>query len=189
VQQVERAEETLKPAQRTLSFAVARNLFKLMAYKDEYEVARLHNDPQFRQRIGAMFEGNYRVHYHLAPPLFAKKNDKGQLQKQKMGAWMAYAFRILAPMKFLRGTALDPFGYTHERKEERALVGEYRAAVQAMVTQLSANNLDEALAFAKLPEGIRGFGHVKARHLAQVRPQWDAGAARWGGAPLAATKT
>jgi len=189
VQQVERSEETLKPAQRTLSFAVARNLFKLMAYKDEYEVARLHNDPQFRQRIGAMFEGNYRVHYHLAPPLFAKKNDKGQLQKQKMGAWMAYAFRILAPLKFLRGTALDPFGYTHERKEERALVGEYRAAVQAMVTQLSANNLDEALAFAKLPEGIRGFGHVKARHLAQVRPQWEAGAARWGGAPLVATKT
>jgi indolepyruvate ferredoxin oxidoreductase len=189
VQQVERAEEGLKPAQRTLSFAVARNLFKLMAYKDEYEVARLHSDPQFRQRIGAMFEGNYQVHYHLAPPLFAKKNDKGQLQKQKMGAWMAYAFRILAPLKFLRGTALDPFGYTHERKEERALVGEYRDAVQAMLTQLNADNFDAALAFAKLPEGIRGFGHVKARHLAQVRPQWEAGAARWGGAPLASAKT
>ena len=189
VQQLGRAEEILKPSQRSLSFAVARNLFKLMAYKDEYEVARLHCDLQFRQRIGAMFEGNYQLHYHLAPPLFAKKNDKGQLQKQKMGAWMGWAFRILAPLKFLRGTALDPFGYTTERKEERTLVREYRAAVQAMLTQLSADNFDDALAFANLPEGIRGFGHVKARHLAQVRPQWEAGAARWGGAPLAATKT
>ena len=189
VQQLGRAEEILKPSQRSLSFAVARNLFKLMAYKDEYEVARLHCDSQFRQRIGAMFEGNYQLQYHLAPPLFAKKNDKGQLQKQKMGAWMGWTFRILAPLKFLRGTALDPFGYTTERKEERALVREYRAAVQAMLTQLSADNFDDALAFANLPEGIRGFGHVKARHWAQVRPQWEARVARWAGAPLAATKT
>ncbi len=189
VQQLGRVEEILKPSQRSLSFAVARNLFKLMAYKDEYEVARLHCDLQFRQRIGAMFEGNYQLHYHLAPPLFAKKNDKGQLQKQKMGAWMGWAFRILAPLKFLRGTALDPFGYTTERKEERTLVREYRAAVQAMLTQLSADNFDDALAFANLPEGIRGFGHVKARHWAQVRPQWEARVASWGGAPLAATKT
>ena len=189
VEQVERAEEALHAGQRTLSLAVARNLFKLMAYKDEYEVARLHSDPQFRERIAAMFEGNYHVNYHLAPPLFAKKNAQGQLQKQKMGPWVAQAFRILAPLKFLRGTAWDPFGYTHERKAERALVREYRAVVQAFLPQLSSNNFDEALAFATLPEGIRGFGHVKARLGAQVRPQWEAGAARWGVSLLATTTT
>ena len=189
VEQVACAEEALHAGQRTLSLAVARNLFKLMAYKDEYEVARLHNDPQFRERIAAMFEGNYQVNYHLAPPLFAKKNAQGQLQKQKMGPWVAQAFRILAPLKFLRGTAWDPFGYTHERKAERALVREYRAVVQAFLPQLSSNNFDEALAFATLPEGIRGFGHVKARLAAQVRPQWEAGAARWGVSLLATTTT
>ncbi|MCF8147477.1 MAG: indolepyruvate ferredoxin oxidoreductase family protein [Sulfuritalea sp.] len=189
VEQVARAEEALHAGRRTLSVAVARNLFKLMAYKDEYEVARLHSDPQFRQRIAAMFEGNYQVRYHLAPPLFAKKNAQGQLQKQKMGAWVATAFRILAPLKFLRGTALDPFGYTHERKAERAWVREYRAVVQAFLPQLSSSNYGEALAFATLPEGIRGFGHVKARHGAQVRPQWEAGAARWGVSLLATTTT
>jgi indolepyruvate ferredoxin oxidoreductase len=189
VEQVERAEEALHAGQRTLSVAVARNLFKLMAYKDEYEVARLHSAPQFRQRIAAMFEGNYHVNYHLAPPLFAKKNAQGQLQKQKMGPWVAHAFRILAPLKFLRGTAWDPFGYTHERKAERALVREYRAVVQAFLPQLSSSNYGEALAFATLPEGIRGFGHVKARHGAQVRPQWEAGAARWGVSLLATTTT
>ena len=189
VEQVARAEEALYAGQRTLSVAVARNLFKLMAYKDEYEVARLHSDPQFRERIAAMFEGNYHVNYHLAPPLFAKKNAQGQLQKQKMGPWVAHAFRILAPLKFLRGTAWDPFGFILERKAERALAREYRAVVQAFLPQLSSNNFDEALAFATLPEGIRGFGHVKARLGAQVRPQWEAGAARWGVSLLATTTT
>ena len=189
VEQVARAEEALYAGQRTLSVAVARNLFKLMAYKDEYEVARLHSAPQFRGRIAAMFEGNYHVNYHLAPPLFAKKNAQGQLQKQKMGPWVAHAFRILAPLKFLRGTAWDPFGFILERKAERALAREYRAVVQAFLPQLSSNNFDEALAFATLPEGIRGFGHVKARLGAQVRPQWEAGAARWGVSLLATTTT
>jgi indolepyruvate ferredoxin oxidoreductase len=157
-----------------LSFAVARYLFKLMAYKDEYEVARLHSDPAFGKKIGAMFEGDYQVHYHLAPPLFAKKNDKGELQKQKFGPAMAWGFKLLAPFKVLRGAALDPFGRSEERRQERALIASYQATVRRFVSQLSAANAADALAFAKLPEQIRGYGHVKARHIAAVRGQWVA---------------
>jgi indolepyruvate ferredoxin oxidoreductase len=157
-----------------LSFAVARYLFKLMAYKDEYEVARLHNDPAFGKKIAAMFEGDYQLHYHLAPPLLAKKNDRGELQKQKFGPRMAWGFKLLAPLKVLRGTALDPFGRTEERRQERALIASYQARVNAFVAKLGPDNAADALAFAKLPEQIRGFGHVKARHIAAVRPQWAA---------------
>jgi indolepyruvate ferredoxin oxidoreductase len=138
-----------------LSFAVARYLFKLMAYKDEYEVARLHSDPAFGKKIGAMFEGEYQVHYHLAPPL------------------MAWGFKLLAPLKVLRGTALDPFGRTEERRLERALIASYQATLASYVDKLSPTNAADALSFAKLPEQIRGFGHVKARHIAAVRAQWE----------------
>ena len=156
-----------------LSFAVARYLFKLMAYKDEYEVARLHSDPAFGKKIGAMFEGDYQVHDHLAPPLLAKKNDKGELQKQKFGPLMAWGFRLLAPLKVLRGTALDPFGRTEERRQERALIASYQSTLASYIDKLCPTNAADALAFAKLPEQIRGFGHVKARHIAAVRAQWE----------------
>jgi len=155
-----------------LAQAVARYLFKLMAYKDEYEVARLHSDGSFRAKIDAQFEGDYSLHYHLAPPLWARKNDQGELQKQKFGPAMGLAFKLLAPLKVLRGTALDVFGYTAERREERALVQAYRDAVVAMLPSLTPDNRDAALAFARVPEQIRGFGHVKARHLAAARAQW-----------------
>jgi indolepyruvate ferredoxin oxidoreductase len=155
-----------------LSFAVARYLFKLMAYKDEYEVARLHSDPAFGKKIGAMFEGDYQVHYHLAPPLLAKKNDQGELQKQKFGLLMAWGFKLLAPLKVLRGTALDPFGRTEERRQERALIASYQSTLASYLDKLGPSNAADALAFAKLPEQIRGYGHVKARHIAAVRGQW-----------------
>ena len=156
-----------------LSEAVARYLFKLMAYKDEYEVARLHSDAGFAARVQAQFEGNYQIHYHLAPPLFAKRNDKGELQKQIFGPWMGSAMRLLARLKFLRGTPLDVFGYSEERRTERALVGQYQHAIEAMLPTLTAANRDAAAAFARVPEHIRGFGHVKARHLAAARKQWE----------------
>jgi indolepyruvate ferredoxin oxidoreductase len=155
-----------------LTFAVARYLFKLMAYKDEYEVARLHTAAAFRDKMEAMFEGDYQVHYHLAPPLLAKTNDKGELQKQKFGPYMAWAFKLLAPFKVLRATALDPFGHTQERRQERALLANYQGRLNAYLETLSVDNLTDALAFAKLPEQIRGFGHVKARHIEAVRAQW-----------------
>jgi indolepyruvate ferredoxin oxidoreductase len=161
-----------KPGDLPLTHAVARYLFKLMAYKDEYEVARLHTDAAFLAKIGAQFEGDFKLHYQLAPPLLADRNTAGELQKRAYGPWMQTAFRLLAPLKVLRGGALDVFGYSEERRHERALVPEYRAAIETMLPKLSAANRDAALAFARLPEQIRGFGHVKARHLAAARQQW-----------------
>ena len=175
VARVHSTEQALGGAESlSLTFAVARYLFKLMAYKDEYEVARLHSASAFRDKVESMFEGDYQVHYHLAPPLLAKTNDKGELQKQKFGPHMAWAFKLLAPLKVLRGTALDPFGRTEERRLERALLANYQDRLNAYLETLSADNHGDALTFAKLPEQIRGFGHVKARHIAAVRAQWVA---------------
>ncbi|HCX80190.1 MAG: indolepyruvate ferredoxin oxidoreductase [Curvibacter sp. RIFCSPHIGHO2_12_FULL_63_18] len=155
-----------------LAEAVARYLFKLMAYKDEYEVARLHTDTAFRAKVEGLFEGDFKLAYHLAPPLLARKNDRGELQKMRLGGWVRPVFGVLASLKGLRGTALDVFGYTTERREERALIAEYRAAIESMLPTLGAGNRDAAAAFARVPEQIRGFGHVKARHLTAARQQW-----------------
>ena len=118
--------------------AVARYLFKLMAYKDEYEVARLHTDPAFSAKIDAMFEGDYKLVHHLAPPLLAKKNDKGELQKRPFGPWMRSAFTLLAKLKGLRGGPLDVFGRTEERRTERQLIVEYRSMVDELLAGLNA---------------------------------------------------
>ncbi|MES2948958.1 MAG: indolepyruvate ferredoxin oxidoreductase family protein [Pseudomonadota bacterium] len=174
-----KAESAIAPASNAtkrealpLTQAVARYLFKVMAYKDEYEVARLHTDKTFLAKVNAQFEGGFKLNYHLAPPLLAKTNAAGELQKRSYGAWMQSAFRLLAPLKVLRGGPLDIFGYTEERRHERALVQEYKDAVQGLLPQLNASNRDAAVAFARLPEQIRGYGHVKARHLAAARQQW-----------------
>jgi indolepyruvate ferredoxin oxidoreductase len=173
VQKVRTAESALAGSEALdLSQAVARYLFKLMAYKDEYEVARLQTDKAFEEKIAQMFEGDYSLQHHLAPPLWARRNENGELQKSKFGPWMRMAFRLLAPLKVLRGGPFDVFGYTAERQEERSLVKDYRAAIENLLPRLNANNVAAALAFARLPEHIRGFGHVKARHLAAARVQW-----------------
>ena len=173
VAKVRAAEQALGHGDKLpLSEAVARYLFKLMAYKDEYEVARLHTDAAFLNKVHAMFEGDFKLNYHLAPPLLARKNDKGELQKSSFGPWVRVGFRVLASLKGLRGSALDVFGRTEERRTERALIGEYRAEIAAMLPALSAGNRDVAAAFARVPEQIRGYGHVKARHLVAARKQW-----------------
>jgi indolepyruvate ferredoxin oxidoreductase len=172
VAQVRVKEASLGGDKFPLTEAVARYLFKLMAYKDEYEVARLHTDTTFLAKVQGMFEGDFRLNYHLAPPLLAKKNEQGELQKMRFGRGMQLAFRLLAPLKVLRGGPLDVFGYTHERREERALVVEYRAAIASILPLLTVDNRDAATAFARVPEQIRGFGHVKARHLRAARAQW-----------------
>jgi len=171
-------------ASTKLSEAVARYLFKLMAYKDEYEVARLHTDPAFTAKIAGMFEGEVKLTHHLAPPLLAKTNDKGELIKKAYGPWMRTAFGLLAKMKGLRGTALDPFARSEERKTERALIGEYRECIEELLRTLSAANLAQATEIARIPEEIRGFGHVKARHLVAARAKWATLMAQWrAGAP------
>jgi indolepyruvate ferredoxin oxidoreductase len=155
-----------------LTEAVARYLFKLMAYKDEYEVARLHSDPAFAAQIGAMFEGDFKLVHHLAPPLLGKTDAQGNAVKQAFGPWMHKAMPWLAKLKGLRGTAFDPFGRTEERRTERALVGEYRAAIEEVLGRLSAERLGAAVEIARVPEEIRGYGRVKAGNLAKVRAKW-----------------
>jgi len=156
-----------------LTETVTRQLFKLMAYKDEYEVARLHTDKQFLERVKTQFEGDFKVFYHLAPPIIAKRNDKGQLIKQKMSPHMVLVFKVLAQFKFLRGTALDIFGRTDERQTERALIQEYKDAVHELLASLNSDNHALAVKMANVTEQIKGFGHVKEKHLAAVMVQWQ----------------
>jgi indolepyruvate ferredoxin oxidoreductase len=156
-----------------LTETVAKQLFKLMAYKDEYEVARLHTDKQFLERVKTQFEGDFKVFYHLAPPLLAKRNEKGHLIKQKMSPATLLIFKVLAKFKFLRGTALDIFGRTEERQTERALVQEYMDAVTEVLTSLKTENHALAVQLGNVPEQIRGFGHVKERNLTAAMVQWQ----------------
>ena len=148
-----------------LTRAVAANLFKLMAYKDEYEVARLYTDGRFRARLEEQFEGKPRLSFHLAPPIFGKRDASGQPVKQTFGPWMMPAFRVLAALRRLRGTPLDIFGSTVERRMERQLIEDYRRTVEEVLARVDelgfAPVKDTALALARLPEQIRGFGHVK----------------------------
>jgi len=180
VDKVRAAEGALGQGTR-LSEAVARYLFKLMAYKDEYEVARLHTDPAFMARIEGMFEGDYKIVHHLAPPATAAKNDKGELVKKSHGPWMRKAFTALTKMKGLRGTALDPFGKTEERRTERALIQEYRACIDELLAGLAPERLALATQIASIPEEIRGYGHVKERHLQAARQKWAGLMQRWRG--------
>ena len=172
VGQVQQAESKL--GKTVLTETVARYLFKLMAYKDEYEVARLHTDTAFLMRVNGMFEGDFKLNYHLAPPLIAETNDKGELVKQKFGPLMLTGFKVLARLKFLRGTALDVFGRSEERRTERALIGEYQSSLNVILAQLTADNHGLAVDVARIPELIKGFGHVKDRNLKAARLQWTA---------------
>ena len=172
LQLVERVRQADTSADQVLSRAVARHYFKLLAYKDEYEVARLYSEPSFRQQLEAQFEGDYRLHFHLAPSWLAKPDARtGAPIKREFGPWVLKAFGVLARFKFLRGSLLDPFGHSAERKVERELIGEYEELVELLLKELRPDNLRTAVALAELPEQIRGYGHVKEHALAQVREQ------------------
>ena len=145
--------------------AVAKNLFKLMAYKDEYEVARLYSAPQFEQRLRAAFEGDVKIKYNLAPPLFAKRDADGHLMKSEYGAWMKPLLSLLARFRWLRQSAFDPFGHTEERKAERRLIRDYEATIDHCLGTLSVDNAEIAVKLASLPEQVRGFGHVNERNI------------------------
>jgi indolepyruvate ferredoxin oxidoreductase len=160
------AEAARAPGKRGLAEAVARYLFKLMAYKDEYEVARLFTDGAFRKQVEGEFDGKLRFEFHLAPPLLARKNPAtGEPRKISFGPWMMTAFKLLARLKSLRGTTFDPFGYSVERKTERKLIADYEAMLQEVLARLSPANHHIAVGLAAIPEKIRGFGPVKLRHL------------------------
>ena len=167
---VERAKaiETAKALGKTgLADAVARYLFKLMAYKDEYEVARLYADPSFERQVRNDIGGEHlRYQVHLAPPLLARRDKiTGVPRKMTFGPWIFPVFRMLAKFKFLRGTVFDPFGHTAERKIERSLVREYEALLEEIFVKLTPENHHLAVGLAAIPDKIRGFGHVKLRHL------------------------
>jgi indolepyruvate ferredoxin oxidoreductase len=156
-----------------LAEAAARGLFKLMAYKDEYEVARLHTEGSFLARLKRDFQDGARLSFHLAPPLIARAGPDGRPRKMRFGPWILPVFRGLARLKRLRGTALDPFGYTHERREERALIGEYEGLIETAIARMGVARPEDLAELLGLPEAIRGYGPVKAEALARARARRD----------------
>jgi indolepyruvate ferredoxin oxidoreductase len=163
-----------------LTEAVARYYAKLLAYKDEYEVARLHADTGFRTKVEGMFEGDYKVVYHLAPPLLARTDPaSGEPRKMRFGSWVFPLFKLLASLRRLRGTALDPFGHTEERRTERALIREYEETLERLLARLTPQNHALAVEIASIPEEIRGYGHIKARSLGPARRKRDELLARY----------
>lgn len=178
VARVQAKEAAILPGQSALAEAVARYLFKLMAYKDEYEVARLYADGAFRKQVAATFEKDsasgqkLRFEFHLAPPLLAKVDpNTGLPRKVSFGPWMMTAFGWLSKLKGLRGTAFDIFGYSHERRTERQLIADYEALLTEILTKLTPENHALCIALAAIPEKIRGFGHVKERHLQAAKAE------------------
>jgi indolepyruvate ferredoxin oxidoreductase len=166
VAKVRKAENAVSPASTELTEVVAKNLFKLMSYKDEYEVARLYTDGSFARKVAEKFDGDFTLKYHLAPPVFAKRDKAtGRLQKQEFGGWMIHAFRVLARLKFLRGSAFDPFGRTEERRTERKLVEDYLGLIDQRLVGLKAEQIPLLTRLARVPETIRGYGHVKEANV------------------------
>ena len=180
VERVRAAEQKATPDLGTLAEAVARNYAKLLAYKDEYEVARLYTEAAFAAQLNQQFEGDFKLKFHLAPPLFSSRDPKtGHLIKKEFGSWMLPAFRLLAKLKRLRGTAFDPFGYTAERRQERALIGEYENLIGEVLNGLSPANHVLAVKLAAVPDDIKGYGHVKDAHLARARRKQAELLAQW----------
>ncbi len=170
VRKVEKAELQLTPGFDGLADAVARYAFKLMAYKDEYEVARLYTNGMFLEKLNEQFEGNYKLEFNLAPPLFSQRDsDTGQLKKRVYGSWVMRIFRLLASLKGLRGTYFDIFGRTAERRQERLLIEQYFSLLDEIIQKINPENHSIALELASLPDQIRGYGHVKEKSIETVK--------------------
>ena len=188
IERVREAERALGAGDEALAGAVARYAYKLMAYKDEYEVARLYTDGAFRDRLAAAFEGDLRLTFHLAPPLLARRDPvTGEPRKREYGPWMWRVLGLVAKMRFLRGTPFDPFGRTAERRMERRLIEEYFETVEELLARLRPENLALAVDIASIPELIRGYGHVKARAVEEAEAEKAALLERWragGGAEV-----
>ena len=152
-----------------LTHNIARSLLKLMSYKDEYEVARLFSNGEFERQLAEQFEGDFKLEFHLAPPLLARPRRGRPPLKLRVGPWMLTAMRWLARAKSLRGTLFDPFGHTSERRTERALISEFEQSVETLLRDLAPSNQTLAAQVAALPLSVRGFGHVKSANLALAR--------------------
>ena len=170
VRAMEKAEKEKAKGKFGLAEAVARYYFKLLAYKDEYEVARLYTNGDFKRSLERQFEGGYKLRFHLAPPILARRDPvSGELKKREFGAWVTPVFKALARLKILRGTRWDPFGRTAERKMERDLIAAYESVMREVVGALTRENHELALEIACVPEAIRGFGHVKERRIVEAK--------------------
>ncbi|MEC7396980.1 MAG: indolepyruvate ferredoxin oxidoreductase family protein, partial [Pseudomonadota bacterium] len=170
VVKVQTSESHRVPGEEALSKAVARYYFKLLAYKDEYEVARLHAETDFLAGIAGKFDEGYKLKFHLAPPLLTRRDpDTGLPKKMEIGEWILPMFRMLAKLKFLRGTPFDPFGYSAERKNERELIADYVTTIEALLRDLTPENHATAIDIAALPEQIRGYGHVKENNISLAK--------------------
>ncbi|WP_288023706.1 DUF6537 domain-containing protein, partial [Thauera sp.] len=170
VERVRAAEARVAPGISLLTEAVARGYHKLLAYKDEYEVARLYTDSDFLKRVDEQFEGDYKLVFHLAPPTMADKDAQtGELKKKAYGPWMLKAMRVLAKFRHLRGSMLDPFARSHDRKLDRELIADYERIVEEILVNLDQANVEAAIELAAIPDQIRGFGHVRERYVASAR--------------------
>ena len=170
VTNVRKVEGARQPATTELTEAAARYYFKLLAIKDEYEVARLYAESDFVERVGKQFEGDYKLVFHLAPPLTNKADAKtGEARKSTYGPWMMSVFRVLAKARRLRGGALDIFGRTAERRMERALVDQYETLMAEILDKVTPQNYETAVDLASMPEYIRGYGHVKEKHVKDAK--------------------
>jgi len=170
IARVRDAESRCVPGRTDLWEAAALSLFKLMAIKDEYEVARLYTDGSFAADLERQFEGEYKLEFHLAPPLLAKRDSvTGHLKKRSFGPWVFRAFKVLARLKSLRGGSLDIFGYTAERRMERELLTHFEGLLDEILARLTPDNHVVAVELAKIPQTIRGFGHVKERSVTVAR--------------------
>ena len=176
VDRVRRFEQDLQSQSAILPLteAVARSYFSLLAYKDEYEVARLYSNGDFEKTLSDQFDGDYRLRFHLAPPLLARRDPQtGKPLKREFGPWVLPLFRVLARLKGLRGGALDLFGYSDERKMERDLIHDFERDIAQLLTETRLNNIDTAVSIAGLPLEIRGFGHVKQANMLQAAKRRD----------------
>ena len=169
---VRAAEIKIAAKPGALTHAVAWNFYKLLAYKDEYEVARLYTDGRFEKRIAEVFEGDYKIEFNMAPPLLARRDPSNGLpRKRSFGPWMMLALRTLTKFRKLRGGVLDPFGYQAERRKERAMAYEYEQKITEICSQLDGNNYPNAIATARMPEGIAGYGYVKDRSIEKLEAE------------------
>ena len=168
VAEIRAAETKASQGSSALTEAVARNLFKLMAVKDEYEVARLYTDGSFERQLSSQFQSFERLEFHLAPPILGRKGPDGKPRKSSFGSWMMKGFSLLARMRRLRGTPLDIFGYSEERRLERRLLAEYQDDLDLILRVLTPAKIDAAAALASVPALIRGFGHVKQANAAKA---------------------
>ncbi len=183
IARIEAAEQAKVPGNKALTEAAARSLFKLMAAKDEFEVARLYSNGAFAEEVTAAFDRKPKMEFHLAPPVLGRTNGKGEPIKMSFGPWMMWVFKGLAAAKVLRGTPFDIFGRMPERRQERQLRDDYDALLDEIILGLSADNHALAVALASLPEKIRGFGHVKQRHIESAKAEEKALLAQFRAGP------